>query len=158
MEQAAGGLHAVPRLVHMRPRTRPILKGMWHSEPTTEAWVDAPVGQVLMPGRCGARDADGEACASFDHYPRPHQRTGLRAWLAGTDQDVIIRCYDTNRADDLEALEAPVFASLGFAPVARQDVARTGGLHVGWTLVVGPWLAPAAKVRLRVVCYARQST
>ncbi len=128
-----------------------------NDEPITVGWADAPDGQVLMPGRCGARDADGEACASFDHYPKPHQRTGLRTWLESTMETVIIRCYEADRAGELEAMEAPLFEAFGFRPVARQDVARTAGLHVGWTLVVGPLLAPSATVHLRVVCYARQS-
>jgi len=123
----------------------------------TTAWAEAPAGQVLTPGRCDARDADGQACASFDHYPKPHQSTGLRAWLERTEEQAVIRCYDEERADELESMEAPLFARLGFALVARQDVVRAGGLHVGWTLVVGPLLAPSATVRLRVLCFARQT-
>jgi hypothetical protein len=130
---------------------------MTSNVPMATAWLDAPPGQVLMPGRCEARDSDGQACASFDHYPKPHQSTGLRAWLERTESQAVIRCYDGDRADELEAMESPLFGRLGFTPVARQDVVRTGGLHVGWTLVVGPLLAPSATVRLRVVCFARQS-
>lgn len=120
-------------------------------------WVEAPAGQVLMPGRCDARDADGQGCAGFDHYPKPHQSTGLRAWLEKSEEQAVIRCYDGDRADELEAMEAPLFARLGFTLIARQDVVRAGGLHVGWTLVVGPLLAPSATIRLRVVCFARRA-
>jgi len=130
---------------------------MRDSAPIITEWLEAPEGQLLMPGRCGARDADGQACASFDHYPKPHQRTGLRAWVESTKERVVIRCYDAERADELEAMEAPLFASLGFAPIARQDVVRTGGVHVGWTLVVGPLLAPSVTIRLRVVCFELQA-
>jgi hypothetical protein len=133
-----------------------MLRVMTKNAPIVTAWEDAPAGQVLMPGRCDARDADGLACARFDHYPKPHQNTGLRAWLEATTDRAVIRCYDGERADELEAMEAPLFARLGFALVARQDVVRTGGLHVGWTLVVGPLLAPVATIRIRVVCFARE--
>jgi hypothetical protein len=44
-------------------------------------WVPAPDGQVLVPGACLARDADGQGCAYGLVRLVPHQSTGLRAWL-----------------------------------------------------------------------------
>ncbi len=62
-------------------------------------------------------------------------------------------------ADRLEAMEAPLFAQFDFVPIARQDLIRTatGGLNFGWSLIVGPLLAPTEKVEihLRLVCFAR---
>jgi hypothetical protein len=126
----------------------------------TTAWVPAPEGQVLMAGECRARDADGQGCTLGPiHLLRPHQSTGLRAWLErGTDR-ALIRCYDATRADSLEAMESELFAEFDFLPITRQDFLRTeeGGLNTGWTLLVGPFLAPTEKVtiHLRLVCFAR---
>ena len=56
-------------------------------------------------------------------------------------------------------VETPLFAAFDFVPIARQDLIRTetGGLNVGWSLIVGPLLAPTEEVaiHLRLVCYAR---
>jgi len=54
----------------------------------------------------------------------------------------LICAYDAATADRLEAMEAPLFARFEFLPIARQDLirTRTGGLNVGWTLIVGPFL------------------
>ena len=65
-------------------------------------------------------------------------------------------------ADEVEAMETPLFARFGFAPIAHQEYLRTetGGLHVGWTLLVGPLLAPAklVTIRLRIVCFSMEMT
>lgn len=46
------------------------------------SWTSAPGDQVLLPGECRARDADGQGCAhGLIHLRHPHQSTGLRAWL-----------------------------------------------------------------------------
>jgi hypothetical protein len=126
---------------------------------TTE-WDPAPAGEVLMPGRCGARDADGQGCAhGVVHLLSAHQGTGLRTWLDARGDDALIRAYDAGRAEELEAMEAPLFAQFGFSPIVRQDLTRTasGGLHQGWALFVGPLLAPVEKItfHLRLACFAR---
>jgi hypothetical protein len=123
------------------------------------AWEPAPAGEVLMPGWCSARDEDGQGCAhGVVHLLSPHQSTGLRAWLEAGTAPALIRGYDADRADELEAMEAPLFARFGFGPIARQDLARTeiGGLHQGWVFVLGA-LAPTEKVtfHVRLVCFAR---
>jgi hypothetical protein len=123
-------------------------------------WVAGPEGRVLMPGGCGARDADGQGCArGGTHLLRPHQGTGLRAWLENGRDRALIRCYDAARADALEAMETPLFAQYQLVPIARQDLVRTeaGGLDVTWSIWISPWIAPTEKVtiRLRLVCFAR---
>ena len=123
-------------------------------------WTTAPEGEVLVAGDCRARDGDGQGCARGYIHLGAHQSTGLRAWLeAGRDQ-ALIRAYDATSADRLEAMEAPLFAEFEFVPIARQDLIRTetGGLNVGWSLIIGPLLAPNEEVaiHLRLVCYARR--
>ena len=70
----------------------------------------------------------------------------------------LIRAYDAATANRLEAMETPLFAQYEFVPIARQDLVRTesGGLNAGWSLIVGPLLAPAEKVtiHLRLVCFS----
>lgn len=123
-------------------------------------WIPAPEGQVLVPGECRARDADGQGCPhGVLHLLRAHQSTGLRAWLEGSQDRALIRCYDAARADELEAMEAPLFARFQFKPIARQDLVRTedGGINATWAIFVSPWIAPTEKVtiHLRMVCFAR---
>jgi hypothetical protein len=125
-----------------------------------DGWTPAPPGVVLMPGTCGGRDEDGQGCAhGAVHLLSPHQSTGLRRWLETTNDRAIIRPYDADRADALDAMEAPLFASFGFRPIVRQDLVRTesGGLNPTWSLFVSPLLAPTEKVtiHLRLVCFAR---
>lgn len=121
-------------------------------------WNPAPQGQVLMAGECRARDADGQGCARGFIHPGPHQSTGLRAWLESGAGHALIRAYDAATADRLEEMETPLFAQFGFVPIAQQDLISTeaGGLNAGWTLVVGPFLAPTEKVtiHLRLVCFS----
>jgi hypothetical protein len=125
----------------------------------TPGWTPAPDGQVLMAGLCAARDADGQGCAHGVVHLKAHQSTGLRQWLESGQSPALIRAYDAATADRLEAMEAPLFEQFGFRPIARQDLVRTesGGLNVGWALVIGPWFAPTEKVsiHLRLVCFAR---
>ena len=114
-----------------------------------------------MPGMCRGRDADGQGCAhGVIHLLSLHQSTGLRAWLETTDERALIRPYEADRAAELEAMEAPLFAAFGYKPIARQDLARTeeGGLNETWSISVSPWIAPREKVtiHLRLVCYARR--
>lgn len=123
-------------------------------------WDPAPEGQVLVAGWCRARDDDGQGCTHGPvHLLSAHQSTGLRSWLETSSERGLIRAYEANRADELEAMEAPLFARFGFQPIAHQDFTRTqpGGLHAGWALFVGPLLAPTEKVtfHLRLVCFAR---
>jgi hypothetical protein len=124
-------------------------------------WAPAPDGQVLMAGYCLARDEDGQGCAHGFVHLSAHQSTGLRARLESDKRGALIRAYDAATADRLEAMEEPLFAHFGFAPVARQDLVRTksGGIHAGWAIIVGPFFAPTEKVsiRLRLVCYVRGS-
>jgi hypothetical protein len=124
-----------------------------------DGWRPAPDGQVLMPGWCGGRDADGQGCAlGVVHLLSPHQSTGLRAWLETTAERAIIRPYDAERADALESMEGLLFAAFGFHRLVRQDLIRreAGGLNPDWVLVVGAF-APTEKVEihLRLVCFAR---
>jgi hypothetical protein len=112
-----------------------------------------------MAGWCGARDADGQGCARGTvHLLHAHQSTGLRAWLETGAERALIRAYEAARADQLEAMEAPLFAQFGFRAIVRQDLVRTeiGGLNPDWVLLVGA-LAPTEKVRihLRLVCFGR---
>lgn len=122
------------------------------------AWTPAPDGQVLPPGHCRARDADGQACAGGLVHLGQHQSTGLRAWLEAGGQ-ALIRAYDAADADRSEAIEAPLFKEFNLVPIARQDLVRSvsGGVSFGWSMLVGPLLAPAekAELHLRVVCFAR---
>ena len=122
-------------------------------------WDPAPMGQVLTPGACRARDEDIQGCALGVLHPRhPHQSTGLRAWLEAPSERALIRCYEAERADALEAMESPLFARFGFSRLVRQDFTHTeaAGLNPTWTLLVGA-LAPSEKVtiHLRMVCFAR---
>ena len=126
---------------------------------TDPAWEPAPEGHVLVPGECRARDADGQGCTGGVLHPlSAHQHTGLRTWLESTEERAIIRVYDIARADELEAMEAPLLEQFQYVPVARQDLVRTmdGGLNSGWVMLVG-WFAPTQKVtfHVRAVCYAR---
>jgi hypothetical protein len=125
----------------------------------TLGWTSAPEGQVLTAGECRARDADAQGCAHGFVHLSAHQSTGLRAWLESGQDRALIRAYDEGTADRLEAMEAPLFAQFEFVPIARQDLIRTetGGLNVGWSLIVGPLLAPTEEVaiHLRLVCFAR---
>jgi hypothetical protein len=122
-------------------------------------WTPAPDGQVLMPGECRARDADAQGCAHGFVHLGAHQNTGLRAWLESGRASAVIRAYDAATADRVEAMEMPLFARFDFVPIARHDLIRTkaGGLNAGWSLIVGPLLAPTEKVtiHLRLVCYSR---
>jgi len=124
----------------------------------TMDWAPAPEGQVLMAGECRARDADAQACTRGFVHLGAHQSTGLRAWLESGRERALIRAYDAAIADRLEAMEAPLFAQFDFAPIARQDLIRTetGGVSAGWSLIVGPLLAPTEKVaiHLRLVCFS----
>jgi hypothetical protein len=126
---------------------------------TLLGWVPAPDGQVLMPGACLARDADGQGCAHGLVHLVPHQSTGLRAWLEAGAERALIRSYDAATADRVEAMEAPLFAEYEFVPLVRQDLARmeTGGLNSFWAIWVSPLVAPSEKVtiHLRLVCFAR---
>jgi hypothetical protein len=125
----------------------------------TLGWAPAPEGQVLMAGSCLARDSDGQGCAHGFVHLSAHQSTGLRDWLGSGQGSALIRAYDSAKADRLEAMESPLFAQFGFAPIVRQALVRTeaGGLSFGWTLIVGPLLAPTEKIaiHLRLVCFAR---
>jgi hypothetical protein len=123
-------------------------------------WTSAPDGEVLMPGECRARDADAQGCAHGFFHLGAHQSTGLRAWLESGRGDALIRAYDAATADRVEEMELPLFAQFEFTPIARQDLIRreAGGLNFGWSLIVGPLLAPTEKVEihLRLVCYSRR--
>ena len=125
---------------------------------TATGWIAAPAGKVLLPGGCPARDADRQGCARSLVHVSLHQSTGLRSWLETANEDALIRCYDVSSADKIEAMETPLFATFGFAPIARQTIVRTrkAGLNTLGVLVVG-LLAPSEKVtiRVRVVCFAR---
>ena len=114
---------------------------------------------MLTAGECRARDADDQGCAhGFVHFGE-HQSTGLRAWLESGRDRALIRAYDAAKADRLEAMETPLFAQFDFVPIARQDLIRTevGGVNFGWSLILGPLLAPTEEVeiQLRLVCFAR---
>ena len=123
-------------------------------------WATAPQGQVLLPGGCRARDEDGQGCAhGLVHLRRPHQRTGLRRWLEGTEERALIRPYPADRADELEAMEAPLFARFEFVPIVRQDLVGSveAGLDSFWAINFSPLLAPTERVtiHLRLVCFGR---
>jgi hypothetical protein len=123
-------------------------------------WEPAPTGQVLLPGACLARDDDGQGCARGVLHPlSPHQATGLRAWLDAGTARALMRAYEESRADELEAMETPLFARYEFTPIARQDLVRTetAGLNATWSILVSPGFAPSEEVtiRLRIVCFAR---
>lgn len=116
-----------------------------------------------MAGTCVARDADGQRCAKRQLHLGAHQHTGLRRWLDaaavhGRMGTAIIRAYDGARANELEAMETPLFASYGFTPIAREGViqTKTGGLNTGAVFFLGIF-APSEKVsfRFRVVCFAQ---
>ena len=125
-------------------------------------WERAPDGEVLLPRGCPARDADGQGCAFGTIHLRPHRSSGLRAWLETGTQDALIRAYEPADAERVEAMEAPLFAAFGFAPIARQDLVRTktGGISFGFALVLGPLLAPNEDVEfhVRLVCFARPAS
>ena len=125
----------------------------------TLGWTPAPEGQVLTPGECRARDADDQGCAHGFIHLGEHQSTGLRAWLESGHDRALIRAYDAAIAGRLESMETPLFTQFDFVPIARQDLVRTkaGGADLGWSLIVGPLLAPTEKVEihLRLVCFAR---
>jgi hypothetical protein len=112
-----------------------------------------------MPGMCLARDEDGQACVHGLIHLGPHQDTGLRAWLETGNESGLIRAYDLDRADRLEAMETPLFAQFGFTPIVHQDLvhSESGGLSCGWAVLVRPLFAPLEKVatHLRLVCFAR---
>jgi hypothetical protein len=125
-------------------------------------WEPAPQGRLLSPGRCRARDADGQGCArGVVHLLHSHQSLGLRSWLQKTDERAVIRCYEADLADEHEAMEVPLFAAFAFTPIAREDIVRiqAGGLDRDWSLVVGN-LAPQEKVTfaIRAVCFARSGS
>ena len=121
-------------------------------------WVDAPDGEVLLAGACLARDGDGQGCTHGFVHLGPHQHTGLRAWLESRRADALIRAYPPPFAERHEAMETPLFERFGFLSIVHQDLVRTedGGISWGWAMVVGPLLAPTAKVEvhLRLVCFA----
>ena len=122
-------------------------------------WTPAPDGQVLTPGECRARDSHGQGCAHGFVHLGEHQSTGLRAWLESGRERALIRAYDAATADRLEAMETPLFARFDFVPIARQDLVRTkaGGVNFGWSLILGPLLAPTEEleIHVRLVCFAR---
>ena len=124
----------------------------------TLGWTPAPEGQVLMAGACRARDADAQGCARGLVHLGRHLSTGLRVWLESAQDRALIRAYEAVAADRLEAMEAPLFAHFGFAPITHQDLVRTekAGLNAGWAMIVGPF-APMEKVEihLRLVCFER---
>lgn len=133
--------------------------GDFEAMTTILPWVPAPAGQVLLPGACLARDADGQGCAHGLVHIVPHQSTGLRAWLEAGAERALVRAYDVATADGLEAMEAPLFAQFEFVPLVRQDLVReeTAGLDSFWAIWVSPLVAPSEKVttHLRLVCFAR---
>jgi hypothetical protein len=125
-------------------------------------WEPAPHGRLLSPGRCRARDSDGQGCArGVAHLLHSHQSLGLRSWLEAADERAIIRCYEADLADEHEAMEARLFSHFDFHPVARQEIVRThkGGLDLDWALIVGN-LAPQEEVTfaIRAVCFARDGS
>jgi hypothetical protein len=125
-------------------------------------WDPAPDDQVLFPGQCPARDADGQGCTHGRVHRGRHQSTGLRRWLEQGSGEAFIRAYDAAQADRLEAMEAPLFARFGFVPFARQELVRqeVGGIDWDWARFRGVLLAPNKKFRisLRLVCFARRSS
>ena len=133
---------------------------------TDDDWEDAPDGHLLAPGACGELDADGQGCArGLMHLLNPHQHTGLRAWLASSTGQALIRIYDTDEAGALEAMEAPLFQRFGYLPIARQTASQTkvGGLNRTSVMLHDDdglaALGPNQRVTFRVlaVCYARPS-
>lgn len=131
-------------------------QGSWTSG---ARWEPAPVGVILVPGLCPARDSDGQGCARGALHPFGlHQSTGLRAYLEGCEERALLRIYEAGRADALEAMEAPLLARFEYVPVAHQDYVQTkeAGLHPLGVMVVGIW-APTEHVTfaIRAVCYAR---
>ncbi len=131
---------------------------------SADDWEDAPDGQLLAPGDCGELDADGQGCArGLVHLLSSHQHTGLRGWLESSPGRAVIRIYDEDKADEFEAMEAPLFHRFGFTPIAQQTASQTkvGGLQrTSVTLHDDDGLAalsPNQRVtfRVRAVCFAR---
>jgi hypothetical protein len=67
----------------------------------------------------------------------------LLTWLETTKATATIRIYKLGGADEIEGIEAPLFARFGFRPIARQDYAER---RIGYLL--NPF-------QVRAVCYAR---
>ena len=123
----------------------------------SDGWEGAPSGSVLDVGGCGSLDADGQGCArGLLHPGKPHRHTGLRLWLETTADDTIIRLYPGDRADELEAMEAPLFAAHGFVPVTQRGFERTTHGATGVWLLFGAFLRAKTVFTLRAVCFARR--
>ena len=69
----------------------------------------------------------------------------LMNWLETTTDVATIRIYRLADADDLEAIEAPLFARFQFVPIARRDHVES---RIGYLL--NPF-------QVRAVCYARSA-
>jgi hypothetical protein len=122
-----------------------------------DGWESAPSGSVLDIGGCGSLDADHQGCARGLFHPgQMHQHTGLRIWLETTADDTIIRLYPGDRADELEAMEAPLFAAHGFVPVTRRGFERTTYGATGVWRLFGAFLRAKNVFRLRAVSFAKR--
>jgi hypothetical protein len=123
-----------------------------------DGWEEAPSSSVLDVGGCGSLDADRQGCARGLFHPgKPHQHTGLRVWLETTTDDMIIRLYPGDRADELEAMEAPLFAAHGFASATRRGFERTTYGATGVWRLFGDFLRSKNVFTLRIVCFAKRA-
>jgi hypothetical protein len=82
--------------------------------------------------------------------------TGLRQWAETTSDSAVIRFYDADRADELEAIEAPLLARNGFRAIAREEHELTRrGVTGPWVLFAGLLPRATVTISVRAVCYAK---